>query len=192
MLSYILLFMLFLIVTLGIPALAYLIPKRLGHPKFGIITGFVISILILGFFLGTIIKDDFFNKDSAKKDLAKYNIELSNDFNILDNWSTIALSDYYHKFTLNLSEEDKENCINEIRRAKNFKKIGLHESYKPNLKSQIINYETPSVLVRKNIEIETDIINVVIIKIYKNTSTLEYVTYEEKINTAVTSSKRKH
>ena len=86
----------------------------------------------------------------------------------------------------------KKNCINEIRQAKNFKKIGLYESYEPELKSQVINYETPTVVVRKSIVIEDDIINVVIIKIYKNTTTLEYVTYEEKIRTPVTSRERKH
>ena len=192
MLLYILLFILFLLVTLGIPALAYLIPKKMGHPKFGIFTGFIISIIILGFFLGTIIKDDFFTKESARKNLAQYNIELSNDFSILDNWSTIALSDYYHKFTLNLSDKDKAKCIKEIRQANNFKKIGLYESYEPELKPQLINYETPSVVVRKSIEIEDDILNVVIIKIYKKTTTLEYVTYDENIRTRVTSHEHKH
>ncbi|MBW4362459.1 hypothetical protein [Flavobacterium taihuense] len=52
---------------------------------------------------------------------------------ILENKSMSSIGDYYHTFTLKISEKDKTRIINEIKSSKNFNLDKETQSYFGNL-----------------------------------------------------------
>lgn len=118
-----LLFFLFLIIValilIGVVYLAYRIPKRMGKRKLGVILS---SFLAVGFTLIvlSIVFDDYlFFKSDAREYLNEPNIELKDDFKILSNESG-GFMDYYHRFELEISEDDKSRIINHIKSQDNY------------------------------------------------------------------------
>ena len=98
------------------------------------------------------ISDWIFSKKDAQKILSWHNIELIEDFEILENESG-GFTDYVQTFTLNISESDYQNIAEIIRNSKNYSgiitdfKIELpvinHTSY------DTINYETKNYIKRE-------------------------------------------
>lgn len=130
-----LLFFLFLIIIalilIGVVYLAYRIPKRMGKRKLGVILS---SFLAVGFTLIvlSIVFDDYlFFKSDARDYLTEPNIVLKDDFKISSNESGGFL-DYYHRFELEISENDKSRIINQIRNQNNFKDSVDNDFYLPN------------------------------------------------------------
>lgn len=62
-----------------------------------------------------------FTKNNAREFLEEQNLTLEDDFTILENYSDSWIGDYYHTFTLSISEKDKNRIIEEIKNSKNFK-----------------------------------------------------------------------
>ncbi|MDM1062544.1 hypothetical protein HXZ62_08205 [Empedobacter falsenii] len=48
------------------------------------------------------------------------NFKLNDDFKLTENVSYWAIGDYYHTFTLEISDNDKNRLINEIKSSPNF------------------------------------------------------------------------
>jgi hypothetical protein len=120
---------LLLIAFIGLPIgftyLFYLIPKKLGHQKVGKILSSMFGLFVVTIFLLNIFEDDLFTKNDAKELLEEQNISLADKFDIESNVSHSAIGDYYHRFSLEISEEDKQKTIKEIQESENFKKLGL-------------------------------------------------------------------
>ena len=156
-------FYLLLFAIIGIPIillglLLYFIPKKLGKPKLGkyLVSNFGILILALSTYI--IFEDYFFFKSDAEKFLSEQNFQLKNDFKIKKNESFSAIGDYYHTFTLDISENDRNRIIQEIKNSENFKKENdttiqhflFQTKENEYTGSKIIqNYETQSAFIRE-------------------------------------------
>ena len=116
---------LFALVFIGLPIglifLFYWIPKKLGYAKLGkrlaIILGLLFAVLVLCF----VFEDQLFFKKDARKLLAEQDIYLVDNFSITNNKSMSAIGDYYHTFILEITKNDKEIIINQIKNSPNFK-----------------------------------------------------------------------
>ena len=114
-------FILTLVVIVTIIGLIiYFIPKKLGHPKIAkyliiIYSFFLFTIILLGVF-----SDELFSKNDAKKLIEEQQFYLTDDFEILKNETSIGISEYYHTFTLKISNYDKQKLILKIKNSKNF------------------------------------------------------------------------
>lgn len=71
--------------------------------------------------LWTIFEDQLFTKENAKELVEDQQILLKDKFELKENKSMSAIGDYYHTFTLKLSERDRQNAIVKIKSADNFK-----------------------------------------------------------------------
>jgi len=159
----------------------YVIPLKSGNKKLGIFLSSLATIAFL--YLGYSI---FFDDSISKKDVTHYiheqGLEITNDFEILKNESMFSLGDYYHTFTIEISETDKDNLISKIQKADNFRQ-SIHPS--------LMDYEDKNYDVGKkiidNIETESHFIRVLfieniegyaptfrVIKISKTTNQLQF------------------
>lgn len=120
-LFYLIFFIIIAVVLFVIPYILYLIPKKFEHPKLGKILSGIFLLSIISFTIYEIFRDEFFTKSNAKELLAEQKIILKYDFKIINNISHSAIGDYYHTFTLSISEEDRQRIIQQIKNAKNFK-----------------------------------------------------------------------
>ena len=71
--------------------------------------------------LWTVFEDQLFTKENAKELVEEQNISLQDNFELKENKSMSAIGDFYHTFTLKLSERDRQNAIITIKSADNFK-----------------------------------------------------------------------
>jgi hypothetical protein len=117
---------LYILVFIGLPiALIWLfnfIPKKLGYPKTGKYLAVIFGLFVLTIILLTAFEDQLFTKDSAKELVEEQQIIMADEFELTENKSTSAIGDYYHTFTLKISDRDKQNAISKIISADNFKK----------------------------------------------------------------------
>jgi hypothetical protein len=102
--------------------------------------------------------DQLFNKSDAIKLLSEQEVHLNDDFEILHNESMSAIGDYYHTFTLRISETDRERLINEIKSSDDFNQnipTGNYFSNRDdyyNGPKRIKNYETETRFVKELFE----------------------------------------
>ena len=71
--------------------------------------------------LWTVFEDQLFTKENAKELVEDQQILLQDKFELKENKSMSAIGDYYHTFTLKLSERDRQNAILKIKSDANFK-----------------------------------------------------------------------
>ncbi len=146
-------------IAIGIGFLFYYIPKKMGYPKVGkYLSGlFALAILLLVFM--TIFEDQLFTKNDARKLIEEQELKLTDDFKLENNKSMWAIGDYYHTFTLTISEKDKLEAIKQIKHSDNFIKIGepikdllidIEDKYFGPKQSQ--NYETEISFIREYIK----------------------------------------
>lgn len=151
------LFILFFVgLPIGLGLLFYFLPKKLGYPKTGKYLTIIFGILVLTLVLLVVFEDQLFTKGKAEELVKEQGILLADKFDLKENKSMSAIGDYYHTFTLKISEKDKSKAIEEIKNSADFKKIGepvnelLYSSvdrYKG--PKQIQNYETEIAYVRE-------------------------------------------
>ena len=117
---------LYILVFIGLPigliCLFNFIPKKLGYPKTGKYLAIIFGLFVLTIILWTAFEDQLFTKDNAKELVEEQQIILTDEFELTENKSNSAIGDYYHTFTLKLSDRDKQNAISKIISADNFKK----------------------------------------------------------------------
>ena len=146
-------------IAIGLGFLFYYIPKKMGYPKVGkYLSGlFALAILLLVFM--TIFEDQLFTKNDARKLIEEQELKLTDDFKLENNKSMWAIGDYYHTFTLTISEKDKLEAIKQIKHSDNFIKIGepikdllidIEDKYIGPKQSQ--NYETEISFIREYIK----------------------------------------
>ena len=71
--------------------------------------------------LWTVFEDQLFTKGNAKEFVEEQQFLLQDKFELKENKSMSAIGDYYHTFTLKISERDKQSAIAKIKSADNFK-----------------------------------------------------------------------
>lgn len=77
------------------------------------------AILIIAFFV--IFEDQLFTANDARTLVEEQNIRLRDKYEFLNNSSSTAMGgDYFHTFTLKISENDKNEAIKAIRSSKDF------------------------------------------------------------------------
>ena len=155
---YLIVFLLIFIIIIGIIWLSFWLPKKLGYPKFGKYLSIIIGVIISLFVLSEIFEDELFSKKNATELLAEQNIRLNDEFELIENKSMSAIGDYYHTFTLKISEKEKARIIDEIKKSKNFNLGNETESYFDNREDyykgpkRIKNYGTEKQFIRELFE----------------------------------------
>jgi len=111
---------------------------------------------VLTLVLWTVFEDHLFTKGNAKELVEEQQILLEEKFELKENKSMSAIGDYYHTFTLEISDLDKQNAILNIKSAETFK--GKNSSIESLLYQQqdryfglkvIQNYETENLYIRE-------------------------------------------
>ncbi|MDO9276392.1 MAG: hypothetical protein Q7T92_12690 [Lutibacter sp.] len=91
----------------------------MGKRKIGILISRILAIGIVLMILSIVFEDNLFSKADAKEFLSEQKIELKDNFKILENDSG-GFMDYYHKFELEISLEDKNLLIDKITSEQNY------------------------------------------------------------------------
>ncbi len=115
-----LLILAFVGLPIGLACFFYFIPKRFGYPKIGKYLTSIFGLLFLTLVLWTVFEDQFFTKKNAQELVQEQQILLADKFVLEENKSTSAIGDYYHTFTLKISDRDKQHAILKIKSADNF------------------------------------------------------------------------
>jgi hypothetical protein len=117
-LFYILLFLGFIALVVGLIYFSYWLPKKLGQKKLGIVLSGSLIFIIVCFILSIVFENELFFKSDAKKRLQENNIILVDQFSFssinIDELSGIT------QFDLNISQKDKRNIIDKIIHAANY------------------------------------------------------------------------
>lgn len=137
-----------------------LFPKNLDIQKTAKYLTIIYGLFVLTIGLYITFEDQLFTRNNARELVEEQDIKLSNDFELFKNESMSAIGDYYHTFTLKISERDKQNAITKIKNADNF--IANNASIESLLyqtepdryfgKKIIQNYETENSFVREYFE----------------------------------------
>ena len=104
----------------GIIFLGYWIPKKYGKRKLGIGIAIFITLILAIPILSFVIEDYWFFKSDVIEKLGEHKIVLENDFDIESNKIT-GIGDYYHRFELEITENDKNKVIEKIMKSVNYR-----------------------------------------------------------------------
>ncbi|MDQ8005754.1 MAG: hypothetical protein REI64_13195 [Pedobacter sp.] len=149
------------LVFIGLPTaigwLIYIILKRLNYRKTAKWLVLIYAAFLCIIILETIFNDELFTKGDAKKFAKQLNIELYDNFNLIENQSKWSVGDYYQTFSLRISKSDKERIIQSIKSDTNFIALGkpiTNFLYDPNVdkyngKKVTQNYEVDDAFVRE-------------------------------------------
>lgn len=110
----------FIGIPIGIALLLYFVPRKLGYPKTAKYLTIIYGLIVLTIVFLALFEDQLFTKSDAKKLVEEQNIQLRDKFDLINNSSSSAIGDYYHTFTLKISESDKQEAIKTIRNSKDF------------------------------------------------------------------------
>ena len=69
-----------------------------------------------------VFEDKLFSKSDARELVEEQGFKMTDDFELLNNESSSAIGDYYHTFTLKISEHDKQQAIQKIKRSRDYHK----------------------------------------------------------------------
>ena len=155
-----LLILVFIGIPIGLGLLIYFVPKRLGYPKTAKYLTIAYGLFVLTIGLYIAFEDQLFTKNNAKELVEEQDIKLTDDFELLKNESMSAIGDYYHTFTLKISERDRQNAISKIKSADNFKSYNgsietlMYQSAPDRYfgKKVVQNYATENYFVREYFE----------------------------------------
>ena len=151
-----LLFIAFVGIPIGIGLLFYFIPKKLGYPKTAKYLTIAYAAVVLSCAFYMAFQDQFFTRKEARALVEEQGFELADKFRLLKNESMSGIGEYYHTFTLRISDRDRKDAILMIKNAENFKATNLSDEllhsehqnryFGPKV---IQNYETTSSYVRE-------------------------------------------
>lgn len=125
--------------------LTYWIFRNFGRQKIGIVSATVLTVIFLLLAMQPWIVDWTFNEKDAREILSWQDIELKDDFEVIDNESG-GFTDYAQSFTLKISQSDFDRIAKDIKSSKNFQRINTNSTseipsadYKS---ADTVNYET--------------------------------------------------
>ena len=102
--------------------LIYWVFRLWGRKKAGTVITTIIIFFLLFIVLEPWISDWTFSKKNAKNILSQHGFYLKDDFKIIKNESG-GLRDYYHIFTIEISDSDYQSIADKIRSAKSYKGV---------------------------------------------------------------------
>jgi len=114
--------LLFLLILLFLALIIYIILKRNGKPKLGILFASLIVVFVTLMIFTNNIDEVTYSKSDARKDLKLANLVLNDDFEIIKN-EVVGMPERFQKTELKISERDKIRIINEIKNGKSFKEL---------------------------------------------------------------------
>lgn len=156
----------FNLVLLGLTGLCFWLPFKNGQKELGLFVSLLLGLIIIWTLIGELdflviflvlamqawIVDWTFNEKDAREILSWQEIELKDDFEVIDNESG-GFTDYIQSFTLKISQSDFDRIANDIKSSKNFQRINTNST------SQIpsadynsidtLNYETENQIIRE-------------------------------------------
>jgi hypothetical protein len=118
------LILLFVGLPIGLGLLLYFVPKKLGYPKTGKYLTILYGLFILTIFTTTAFDELFFTKNDAKNLIEEQAINLTEKFELENYKSASIFDDFYHVFTLKISETDRLKIIQQIKNSDDYKKLG--------------------------------------------------------------------
>lgn len=147
-------------IPIGVGLLFYFVPKKLGFPKTAKVLTILFSLMMLIIVVFIVFQDQLFTKNNAKDLVEEQNFKLTDEFVLLKNESKFIIGNYYHTFTLKISDRDKQDAITKIESSANFKsdnesvEILLYQKVKDKYYGNKIiqNYETETSYVREYFE----------------------------------------
>lgn len=112
-LFYLLAFLLTAVLIGGMIYLAYWVPKRFGKRKLGVYLAVLVTLTFMVPIFSFVFEDYLFWKSDVQSYLQEHGIYLEDDFDIQSNRIS-GIRDYYHRFELKISENDKTRIKRKI------------------------------------------------------------------------------
>jgi hypothetical protein len=116
---WLLVILLTLLIVGGLIFLAYWIPKKYGKRKLGIGLAIIVALIFATPILSFVLEDYLFFKSDVIESLNEHGIKLNDDFDLESNEMT-GIRDFYHRFELEISENDKSKLIDWILKSENY------------------------------------------------------------------------
>ncbi len=142
--------------AVGLGLLIYFLLKKFGYPKTAKYLTIVYGVVMLTMAFFLIFEDQLFTRSQAKELVTEQGFMLTDKFDLIKNESLSGIGDYYHTFTLEISERDKKEAILKIKSADNFKMDSessnnlLYQERNRYVGPKVIqNYETENSYVRE-------------------------------------------
>ncbi len=176
-----------IILLLILTPIIFLIFRKNGKTKTGFLLSGIITFFCFYFLFTNTIASFTHSKSDVKKDLEYANIELLEDFEILNNEVT-GMPERFQKTTLKITENDKNRLIREIEDAKEFdiKKnscVFLCFEYSQKLesnKSYFANYKFNEEYIRESYFQKDDYVPIImIISLTMESNKLQYERIED-------------
>jgi hypothetical protein len=139
------------IVIFQIIFISYWTFRAYNRKKTGQVIAIVLTIAFLLLLMQPWISDWTFNKKDVRKILVFHNLELRDEFKILENEAG-GFRDYYETFTLKLSDNDFNRISQTIKSSKNFKGLFTDYSNLPTAEyktADTIDFETNNYIERE-------------------------------------------
>ena len=104
--------------------------KHYSHLKYAKYFAIIYSLFLTGFILSVVFEDKLFSKNDETELVEDLDFKLNDDFKLIKNESFSGIGDYYHTFTLEISDNDKNRLINEIKSSPNFINDSIYSTTK--------------------------------------------------------------
>lgn len=112
-------FLIFILILIVLAIVSFFDFRKFGHKKTAIIVSSVLMFLALNCIFGNHIDEFFHFKSDVIEDLKLVNLNLKDDFQIINN-EVVGFPERYQKTKLKISEQDKNRIISKIKNGKYF------------------------------------------------------------------------
>ncbi|SHO74102.1 hypothetical protein [Flavobacterium cucumis] len=168
--------MIFAVILLILSYLIFIFLKKLQKKKLGIIIGSILASIVITPILFLTFESHFYFKSDAIEDLKIAEITLNDNFKIIGNKIT-GLPEYYQFTKLEISKNDRNRIINEIRNSQDF---FVHDNYNfllnanNNIESDklIANYRFENEIIRETFEKKTGFVPISLMVILNEKSNI--------------------
>ncbi|WP_434979115.1 hypothetical protein [Daejeonia sp. YH14] len=156
-------YLLIIILIILIVSIIFLIRSIISKSKIGIIISSIVILFVFLLFSMNKIDEITINKNDINKDLKIFNIQLKNEYKILEN-NVSGMPERNQETKIEISKQDAENIIHEITNSNNFKNLTTSEEISKDADSEgrwnskkMLNYKYPDFYGK---EIYTEIDNI--------------------------------
>ena len=152
---------------------------------FAIIVSSLLFLFFISFYFSNDIEELQFNKENVRKDLKSLNINLNDDFKIINN-EISGMPERYQETKLLISTNERKRLIKEIINSENFKNLYNDDEiiieYETNSrigKEEILNYKYPDFYSKEILKRIDNYPTRILVYINENSDTLSYHKIEE-------------
>ena len=123
-------FLIILLVPILIGYVIFRLIKHYSQIRYAKYFAIIYSLFLIGLILSVVFEDELFSKNDATELVEDLNFKLNDDFELIKNESFSGIGDYYHTFILEISDNDKNRLINEIKSSPNFMNDSIYSTRK--------------------------------------------------------------